>query len=467
MSESAQGIPGLPDLTHPTELIQFGTLLLQASLLFVFLVVALGIAIALLSFALRRNQQQQDILIGEWALSYSQFLRGLQHLTLVLVLLVTGFFLCSTLGNRYHHWEQAKVAQVAESVAGERLEQIAPQIRYITEEPYTYTTQVNNKIVRINDKQKVSRFLTLSGSQIQVKIDQTPDVQGRRAIYKIDYTADYKIVNQLKDINSFFFEALPPVGYSLLQSYQVERDGTKLQQINPGDYGFPFQLQSGQETSLRVTYKAQGGPRWVYNSNGQLLSNFRLRAIANFPGADFASGIIPTETKGEGQGTQFTWVFDDNVSVKNPLGVYTYTDPVRSTGVIPRLLLLAPTIFLWWILLLYLSLPMNLKNVAIAGSIFFACLLSLTYLSRFINPQFAWTLISFVLLALTWGLGSKNRSVSLAAIICTISGAVLPVFGLLVPFSGLTLSLAGLLSAIWLGVRHWYGLYSLQLQERK
>lgn len=477
MSESAQGIPGLPDLTHPTELIQFGTHLLKASLLLVFLVVALGVAIALLSFALRRNQQQQEILIGEWAVSYSQLLRGLQHLTLVLILVVGGFFLCSTLSNRYHHWEQAKVAQVAESVAGEKLEQIAPQIRYVTEEPYTYTTQVNNKIVKINDKQKVSRFLTLSGSQIQVKIDQSPDVQGRRAIYKIDYTADYKIVNQLKDINSFFFEAPPPVGYSLLQSYKVERDGTRLQQRNPGDYGFPFQLQPGQETILRVTYKAQGGPRWVYNSNGQLLSNFRLtamllegaaqRAIANFAGADFASGIVPTEIKNDRQGTQFTWVFDDNVSVKNPFGVYTYTNPIRHTGVLPRLLLLAPTIFLWWILLLYLSLPMSLRNLAIAGSIFFACLLTLTYLSRFINPQFAWTLISLVLLALTWGLGSKNRSVSLAAVICTIAGAVLPIFGLLVPFSGLTLSLAGLLSAIWLAVRHWYGFYSLQPQDRK
>jgi lysylphosphatidylglycerol synthetase-like protein (DUF2156 family) len=110
---------------------------------------------------------------------------------------------------------------------------------------------------------------------------------------------------------------------------------------------------------------------------------------------------------------------------------------------------------------------MSLRNLAIAGSIFFACLLSLTYLSRFINPQFAWTLISLVLLALTWGLGSKNRSVSLAAVICTIAGAVLPVFGLLVSFSGLTLSLAGLLSAIWLAVRHWYGFYSLQPQDRK
>ncbi|NMG07030.1 hypothetical protein [Brasilonema sp. UFV-L1] len=467
MSESAQGIPGLPDLTHPTELIQFGTHLLKASLLLVFLVLALGIAIALLSFALRRNQQQQEILIGEWAVSYSQLLRGLQHFTLVLILLVGGFFLCSTLSNRYHHWEQAKVAQVAQSVAGERLEQIAPQIRYITEEPYVYTTQVNGKIIKVNEKRKISRFLTLSGSQIQVKIDQSPDVQGRRAIYKIDYTADYKVINQLKDIKSFFFEAPPPIGYSLLQSYKVERDGTRLSQTNPGDYGFPFQLQPTEETSLRVTYKAQGGPRWVYSSNGQLLSNFRLVAIANFPGADFASGIVPNEIKNDRQGTQFTWVFDDNVSVKNPFGVYTYTDPVRHTGVLPRLLLLAPTIFLWWILLLYFSLPMNLTNVTIAGTVFFACLLSLTYLSRFINSQLAWTLISFVLLALTWGLGSKNRSVSLAALICTIAGAVLPVFGLLVPFSGLTLSLAGLLSVIWLAVRHWYDLYRLKPESRR
>jgi len=36
MSPIAQGIPGLPDLTHPEELIKFGTQLIQGSLLFVF-----------------------------------------------------------------------------------------------------------------------------------------------------------------------------------------------------------------------------------------------------------------------------------------------------------------------------------------------------------------------------------------------------------------------------------------------
>ncbi|MBW4616110.1 MAG: hypothetical protein KME21_23105 [Desmonostoc vinosum HA7617-LM4] len=465
MSDTAQGIPGVPDLTHPTELLQFGDQVLKGSLLLVFLVLALGVAIALISFSLRRHQPEQEVFIGEWAIRYSQLLRGLQHLTLILILLVPGFFLCSTLSNRYHNWEQAKVTQVAESVAGERLEQFVPQVRYVTQEAYTYNTQVNGKLVKVNDTRDVTRYLTLAGSQIQVKLDQSIDVQNRASIYRIDYTAEYKVVNQLRDITNFFFEVPPPNGYSLLASYKVERDKTRLQQTNPGDYGFPFRLQPGQETSFQVTYQAQGGPRWVYNAAGQLLSNFRLTAIANFAPADFASGIVPSEIKGDGRSTQFTWVFDDNVSVKNPFGVFTNTTPIRDTGIIPRLLLLAPALFLWWILLLYLSLPMNLKNVAIAGGIFFACLLSLTYLSRLINAPLAWTMISIILLALSWGLGS-NRRASLAVMICTIAGAVLPVFGLLVPFSGLTLSLAGLLCAIWLAVRHWYSWQSLHSEDR-
>lgn len=43
----------------------------------------------------------------------------------------------------------------------------------------------------------------------------------------------------------------------------------------------------------------------------------------------------------------------------------------------------------------------------------------------------------------------------------------LPVFGLLIPFSGLTLSLAGLLSAVWLAIRHWYGWYSLHPEDQR
>lgn len=457
MFQTAQGIPNLPDLTHPQELVRFGSQLLTVVLILAVLLGLLGVTIALLNFSLRQ-QPESSLLVQAWLQRYSTLLRIFQQGTLVLILLIGGFFLCSTLGNRYHHWEQARVAQVAASVAGDRLEQNAPQVRYVIEEPYTYDTQVEGRIVRVKATRPVNRFLTLAGSQIQVNLNQARNPQDDRAIYRSDFAADYQVVNRLNQAEDFFFEIAPPAGYSLLQSFKVERDGARLQAVNPGDYGFPLRLEPGASTRFRVTYQAQGGPRWVYNANGQLLSNFRLTTNANFPNADFASGIVPTETKAVGQGTTFTWVFDDNVSVLNPFGVFTATSRIRNTGVIPRLLLVAPAVLLWWLLLLYLSLPLSGRNVAIAGGIFFACLLSLTYLSRIMDASLAWAGLSLILLGLAWGLG-YHRSASLAAVICTISGVVLPVFGLLIPYSGLTLSLAGLLSVVWLAVRNWYGLY--------
>lgn len=243
MSVDAKGIPGLPDLTHPQELLQFGNQLLQGSLLLFFLIIALGVAIALISFSLRRYPTEQAIFFGQWSICYSQLLQGLQHLALILILLVTGFFLCSTLSNRYHYWEQAKVAQISATVAGDKLEQVSPQVRYITEEPYVYNTQINGKIVKVNDKQKVTRYLTLASSEIQVKINQSVDVQNRSSIYQTDYTANYKVINQLSDINSFFLEVPPPNGSSILRDYKVERNNTILKQTNNDDYSFPFRLE--------------------------------------------------------------------------------------------------------------------------------------------------------------------------------------------------------------------------------
>jgi len=109
------------------------------------------------------------------------------------------------------------------------------------------------------------------------------------------------------------------------------------------------------------------------------------------------------------------------------------------------------------LILLYFSLPIRLKDVAIASAIFFSSLLCLTYLSRQIDLYLAWSGISILLLIMVWGMGT-NRRAALAVIICAIAGVIMPVFGLLVPYSGITLGLAALLSVIWLTVHNWYGL---------
>ncbi|MBZ8181726.1 hypothetical protein [Oscillatoria salina] len=455
MFQNARGIPGLPDLTHPDELINFGIQLLKLFGVVAILICVLGVAIALMSFSLRRRNTESEIFVFQWFRRYDTWLKSLQHGALILALLVVGFLLFSTLSNRYHHWEQAKVAQVAASVEGERLTQPAPGVRYLVEEPYTYTTFVDGQPVQVEEIQKVSRSLTLDSSSISVNINEVKNLANNKSNYSVDFSALYQVTNSLAEGEDFFFEIAPPYSYLLLQNFRVEREEEILQPSNQGVYSFPFRLESGESTQFRVIYQAQGSPRWVYEAGGQLLSNFRLTINTNFKNADFASGITPTEIENRQNGTVFTWIFTENVSVQNPFGVFTATERITNTGILPRLLILAPAVFLWWLLLLYLSIPLSLRNVAIAGGLFFACLLALTYFSRVMAPTFAWSIISLVLLGLVWGLG-KSRSTSLAAVICTIAGAIAPIFGLLVPYSGLTLSLAGLLSAIWLTILNWY-----------
>ncbi|WP_413163752.1 hypothetical protein ACL6C3_30055 [Capilliphycus salinus ALCB114379] len=457
MYPSSQGIPNLPDLTHPSELINFGSNFVLFSWKLSLFILAFGLVMAVLIWSNSRHGESTIAAILQGGLKRYLFLiQKLPHIGLILVILVGGFFLCSTLANRYHHWEQQKVAQVATTVAGERLEQAPPQVRYEIEETYTRYRWVDNQQIEEQATQKVNRFLAIAGSQIQVRIDQATDPATRQWLYSVGFEAEYEVVNRLSDIEQFFFEVRPPFGYKLLQDFQVEREGKALVSINPGDYGFPFRLAPGQSTRFRVVYQAQGAPRWVYEPMGQLLSNFRLTVLANFANADFA-GAIPTVTQEKEGLRELTWIFEGNVSVRNPLGVFTATAPVTNTGVLPRLLLLAPAIFLWWILLLNLSLPLSLRDIAIAGGVFFACLLTLTYSSRLIDAKLAFVLICPILLVLMGGLG-KHRQAGLAAIICTIAGVAIPVFGLLIPYSGLTLSLAGLLSAGWLAVQSWYDL---------
>lgn len=451
-----QGIPNLPDLTHPHELLEFGSQIMKISLSLAIFMAFLGLVIAVMNFSIKRQfPEEQTFSLQPWVENYFRILDKFPHLVLVVILVTGGFFLCSTLANRYHHWEQQRVQRVAATVSGDRLEQPAPRIRYTVVEPYIYYNWVDGKQVKVTDTQIVNRYMAIASSNINVTINQATDVQKDRAIYIVDFKGEYQVINQLKQAQDFFFEFNPPYGYTLLQNFQVEKDGQLLPQINPGDYGFPFRLGVGETATFQVVYKAQGGPRWVYHPQGESLAKFQLTALANFANADFASGIIPTETKNERNGTRFTWVFEDNVSVKNPFGVFTATNSVKNTGILPRLLLLAPAVFLWWILLLYLSVNLSLRDVAIAGGLFFACLLTLTYLSRAIDVKLAWSMISIVMLALIWGLG-QDKPAKLGAFIATIAGGVLPIWGLIVTYSGITLSLAGLLSVTWLAVHHWY-----------
>lgn len=459
-------IPNLPDLTHPNQLIEFGSLVIQVFVKLAIFLLAVGVVLALINWSTQKSGFYLSIPLLKTGLEqYIKWIQVLPHLILVLVFLTAGFFINSTLANRYHNWEQQRITQIATTVAGERLEQIAPRIRYQVEEPYTEYQYVEGRNIEFKTTKKVDKWMTLAGSNIDVNVNQTTSPDTKQWIYSIDFTGEYQVVNRLTGVSQFFFEVSPPYGYLLLQDFKVEQDGEPLVQINPGDYGFPFQLSPGQTTRFRVSYQAQGAPRWVYQPGDQLLSNFRFNVLATFPNAEFA-GAIPTITQERGQNRQFSWIYEGNISVRNPLGIFTATSSIRNTGIIPRLLLLAPAIFLGWIILLYLSLSLTLQDIAIAATLFFASLLTLTYTSRLLDARLSWTLISPLFIVAVWGLGN-NRQASLAALICTLTGAILPIFALLVPYSGLTLSLAALLSVGWLAMKRWYKFQKSGVRSQK
>jgi hypothetical protein len=187
-----EGIPSIPDLTHPQELLQFGQQLLQLSQWLILLLAGFGVVIAIVNFSYRSDRPTW--LNAEMA-GFGQLLQGIRHGLLVVAILISGFFLCSTLANRYHHWEQDKITQVASSVAGERVEQLAPQVRYTVEEPYTTITYINGKPTEVEKLQKVDRFLSPSASQAEVKLTQVTDPATLRFIYQSEFSSNYQVTN--------------------------------------------------------------------------------------------------------------------------------------------------------------------------------------------------------------------------------------------------------------------------------
>jgi hypothetical protein len=437
-----------PDLTHPQELVQVGLYVLELTKTWIMLLIAMGLVFAALNWSFQRRDRPDWL--TQLMTQYGQWFGGLQHVLLVLVITVSGFLLCSTLANRYHHWEQDKLTLVANSVAGERIEQSAPYLRYTVDEPYTAFTYVDGNPTEVERIRQVERFLTPSASQVNVDINQVTDPATERYIYQSNVSATYQVTNTV-DVTQFFqFQVSPPKGYTLLQNYRVERDRQRL--ISPTqDYQFPVTLAPQQSTTFQVTYQAQGAPRWVFNADGRLLSKFDLKMVTHFPNANFASGVVPTATRTEGDKTEFVWRFEDNVSVQNPFGVFTSTQRFRNTGILPRLLILAPGIFLWWLLMLYCSMPVRLMDIVISAVVFFACLLGLTYASRLMDARWAWGVLLWVLLV--WG-GQLGRS-RVSGILITLCSVVLPVAALLIPYTGMTLAIAALLSVLWLIKGHY------------
>jgi hypothetical protein len=452
---------GLTDFTQPQYLDRVANQLPLSIAIFVVLAIGLTAALALYNFSLRKTSAS-NVAIGDWTIQSNQLVRGLQQLLLVALLLLLGFGICSTLAARQNDWEQARVTKKTLATASEFIQQSSPQVTYTNLEPYIYTTQLDGKLVKVEDKKEVTRQSSVSGSNLLISIAPARINAGEGNNHLIDFSGDYQVTNSINTTDKFVFQIAPPKGYALLQNFGVEQDGKKLTRTNPGDYRFPIQIAPGSTSKLRVTYRVQGSPQWVYSAQDGSLSNFRMAISTKVPRLNAINGVIPTKISRNGDRQVFSWAFNRNAAVQKPFGV-SVTPPVAAqTGKLPLLLLLAPVILLWWLLLLCFSIPMRLQNIAIAGFLFFASMFALAYFSRLADPLYVWSGLAIGLLLLVWGLGRNNWRASVAAIICTLLGVIFPVYGFLMGSRGVMLSIAALLSVTWLVARNWYGWYEVE-----
>jgi hypothetical protein len=470
-ANAVTGIPGIPDITQPDRLSLIFNGAPLGLVLFCAILIGLGVALALINFSLKPQQESSMVAMGGWIVRYSDLIRSLQHVAIVLAILTIGTIICSTVANRYHFWEQNKFPRAA--ATAQQIEQISPQIRYTIKEPYNYTENINGKITKIRDEKDRTRLLPVSSSKVQVKITKGKIRGIEKWVYTTDFLGEYEVRNITPGSAEFLLTMAPPKGAYFIQGFAVEQDGRRISANSAGEYEYLIQIAPNGTTQLRTAYQAQGAPRWLYASKGELLNKFQLSIETNFNNINSASGLMPSQIEKHSPGKTFTWNIPDNAAIPYPIGASAPNNLPAQVGVIPKVILLAPAIWLWWLALLYLSVPMRLKDILISAGVAGASVFTLAYVARlfkteftaiYATPELIWPVIALFLLASAWGLG-KNFRASLAAVICTIAGMVLPVLGLLTIYQGAVLSLAALLSAIWLVVINWYGWYRLDGQK--
>jgi hypothetical protein len=470
---AANGIPGVPDVTQPDRL---GLIMNGAPLgiiLFCSILIGLGIALALINFSIKPQQESSMVAMGGWIVRYSDLIRSLQHVAVVLGILIIGTLLSSTVANRYHLWEQNKFPRAA--ATAQQIEQISPQIRYTIKEPYNYSVNVGEKVNKIRDEKDVTRLLPVTSSNIQVKINKGKVRSAEKWVYTTDFLGEYEVRNITPGSVEFLLTMAPPKGAFFVQSYGVEQDGRRISANSAGEYEYLIQIAANGTTKLRTTYQAQGAPRWLYVTKGELLNNFRLSIEANFNNINSASGLMPSNIEKRSPGKTFTWILPDNAAIPYPIGASAPNNLPAQVGVIPKVMLFTPAVWLWWLIMLYLSVPMRLKDIVVSAGVAAASILTLAYVARlfktdfigvYATPEIIWPVISILILGSVWGLG-KNFRTSLAAIICTIAGLILPILGLLTIYQGAVLSLAAMLSAMWLVIMNWHGWYKLEPKPKE
>lgn len=455
----ATAVPKLPDLTQPSQLTAIASTFALGLLVFGLITIGLGLALALINFALKPQQTSAVAILDRWTIGYAELLKLLQNTALIAILSIGLFLFCGTLANRYYAWEQSRFGN--NNISTSAIEQAAPQIEYTATEPYSYNTQLNGRVVKVQDTRAVKKTMLPTSSNMRLKMTGT----NTKNVAEINFAGEFQVKNTAPLNSTLILQMHPPQGLGLVENFTVEKDSQRLLPQQGSDYSFPMTIAPGATGQLRVSYRGQGAPRWLYRTQGQLLSRLQLTIETDLKNVDGIGSLVPTQVEAKGKSKVLTWVFADNASVTQPFGAGSTFVVDRQSGVLPRLLTVAPAFWLWWVVLLLMSFPLGLKDMTASAGVFLALISALTYGSRLIRTDLAspyltsqtlWLGMTGLLILVGIGLARQRRSAINVALSATV-GLVLPVFGLLGEYRGPILGVAALLSLGWLATPRWYG----------
>jgi hypothetical protein len=457
----ANSLPKLPDLTQTNQLIAIANNFGLGLLVLALLAIGLGMALALINFGLKPKQASAVAVLDRWTIRYTELLQLLQTTALIAILSVGLFLCCGTLANRYQVWEQSKFGTPVATSA--RIEQAAPQIEYTATEPYSYNTQLDGKVVKVQDSKAVKKIMLPSASNLRLKMMATEN----KNVAEIDFAGDYQIRNtsSATDNSTLILQMRPPQGLGVVKNFTVQKDGQRVLPQQGNDYNFPLTIAPGATSQIQVNYRGQGAPSWLYRTQGQLLSKLQLAVETDLKNVDSIGGLMPTQVENKGSNKLLTWVFGDNAAVDRPFGAGATVMVDRQSGILPGLLSIAPALWLWWLALLLMAMPLGLRDITASAGVFLALTSALTYGSRlirtdwvlpYLTPQTLWLGMTASIAILGISL-ARRRQVAANVALAALVGLVLPVFGLLGQYRGPIIGMAALMSIGWLATPRWYG----------
>ena len=264
-------------------------------------------------------------------------------------------------------------------------------------------TKEDNKVTHRTVTETITHALPLESSAVDVTIDLEHRQKGLLwySTYRVALGGEYTFRNNTSAPRDIFFRLPLPAQRAMYDDLVFLLDGqpVTVEHTAKGVQGMR-RLDPGATAVLKVGYRSHGLGSWRYSFGEDVseVRNFRLHAVTNFKGLDFAEDTLsPTEKTETADGWDLTWTYKNLVSGFQ-IGV-TMPEKIQPGPLAGRISFFAPVSLFFFFFLMFLittirGIPLHPLNYFFLAAAFFAFHLLLAYLVDHISIHAAFLISS-------------------------------------------------------------------------